>query len=324
MPSPKLIKIFIGSKMSKTLLKIDSQNKNFPVSLASTERSTTPDYDSFKSTENGDIYYTSSLKSAELSYLAAPVRKRPSPLLKMILAEKMLTKSDKYLDYGCGRGFDFTYLRGKGYNSIGYDPYYFPYLPPEGEKFDLVTLNYVLNVLEDPTERIETVKKAWSYTKDKLIVTALTGKPAKISQWGTFSEGFSQLYLRALINVCTGKESKSFGSGKFIVSSNDRPIESLSKEEVEKEIAKIKEVGFVAPIGAYLQQYYVNKGKYKKYYYRYREGNKCIHINSPKSEKYKQAIASINRRNRILSLKFNCGDFCYLDEFQGMNRFKFM
>ena len=54
----------------------------------------------------------------------------------------LLTKSETHLDYGCGYGKDVEELIDLGYQSTGYDPYYFPRCP---EKADIVTLGYVLN-----------------------------------------------------------------------------------------------------------------------------------------------------------------------------------
>jgi len=51
------------------------------------------------------------------------------------------------LDYGCGRGFDADY-----FGIEGYDPYYRKQYP-EG-KFETILCIYVLNVLQDESERI--------------------------------------------------------------------------------------------------------------------------------------------------------------------------
>jgi hypothetical protein len=50
------------------------------------------------------------------------------------------------LDYGCGRGDDAALL-----DCAGYDPHYRP-ARPDGP-FDTVMCNYVLNVIEDDSER---------------------------------------------------------------------------------------------------------------------------------------------------------------------------
>ena len=51
----------------------------------------------------------------------------------------------KVLDFGCGIGKDVELLKHKGFDILGYDPFYFPELPKE--KFDTILCFYVLNVL---------------------------------------------------------------------------------------------------------------------------------------------------------------------------------
>ena len=85
------------------------------------------------------------------SYLTAIVRKKPS-LPMRYLHDHGLLYGD-VLDYGCGRGFDCDY-----FNIRGYDPYFradYPYT-----KFDTITCNYVLNVVEqkDQEKIIQNIK----------------------------------------------------------------------------------------------------------------------------------------------------------------------
>jgi len=58
----------------------------------------------------------------------------------------------KILDFGCGIGKDVEILNKRGYDIIGYDPFYFPEFP--NEKFDTILCFYVLNVLL-PEEQAE-------------------------------------------------------------------------------------------------------------------------------------------------------------------------
>lgn len=267
--------------------------------------------------------------SARLSYLCAPKRKELSPLGKFMLSEKLLTPDDSYLDYGCGHGFDFKYFQAHGYVSTGYDPHYYPNKPTT--KADVVTLGYVLNVLEDFYERIKTVKMAWKLAKKRLIIAVNSGNEERITSWGTFTKAFSQIEGRALIDVSTGKICKPIGTGKFLVERSAPKCYPKTREEVEKAIAKITSQGYIAPIGAYVQKYYVHKGKRRKNYYRLMHrlpilpGNRnLIHLPNINSAKYKWAIESIKRRNQILRMKFHCQDFCFLDEFRNMTHFSFL
>ncbi|KIA88489.1 HIT family protein [Kaistella jeonii] len=58
----------------------------------------------------------------------------------------------KILDFGCGIGKDVEILKEKGFDIVGYDPFYFPNFPTE--QFDTILCFYVLNVLL-PEEQAE-------------------------------------------------------------------------------------------------------------------------------------------------------------------------
>ena len=90
-------------------------------------------------------------------------RQKMSRPMKKMYESKMFDKK-RVLDFGCGKGFDVEYLKNEGKIDItGYEPYacdkYLQY--PTG-KFDIVTNNYVLNVIENVEERknlVEEMKK---------------------------------------------------------------------------------------------------------------------------------------------------------------------
>ena len=67
-------------------------------------------------------------------------RKCPSKPMKNL--EKYDLLKGKLLDFGCGRGFDANH-----YDMDRYDPHYAPE-KPKG-KYDTITCNYVLNVVEE-------------------------------------------------------------------------------------------------------------------------------------------------------------------------------
>ena len=78
------------------------------------------------------------------AYRTAIKRTRPSaPMAK--LAEKDLLQG-RALDYGCGRGFDAEH-----FGMEKYDPHFAPERPTG--RFDVITCNFVLNVIESPEER---------------------------------------------------------------------------------------------------------------------------------------------------------------------------
>lgn len=64
------------------------------------------------------------------------------------------------LDYGCGRGFDATFLC-----IAKYDPYWYSNKLVLSKRYDTVTCNYVLNVIADERERNLVIKRITSLLK---------------------------------------------------------------------------------------------------------------------------------------------------------------
>ncbi|MBC5840450.1 HIT domain-containing protein [Flavobacterium sp. F-380] len=84
------------------------------------------------------------------SHLTAIERTSLSYPARILLNQKKI--KGKILDFGCGIGKDVELLKLKGFNVVGYDPFYFPEYPIE--KFDTIICFYVLNVLL-PEEQAE-------------------------------------------------------------------------------------------------------------------------------------------------------------------------
>lgn len=90
------------------------------------------------------------LKSNSNSHLTAIERTSLSYPTRILLNQKKIV--GKVLDFGCGIGKDVELLQQKGFDIVGYDPFYFPEFPIE--KFDTILCFYVLNVLL-PEEQAE-------------------------------------------------------------------------------------------------------------------------------------------------------------------------
>ncbi len=84
------------------------------------------------------------------SHLTAIERTSLSYPARILLNQKKIV--GKVLDFGCGIGKDVELLRHKGFDIVGYDPFYFPEFPKE--KFETILCFYVLNVLL-PEEQAE-------------------------------------------------------------------------------------------------------------------------------------------------------------------------
>lgn len=82
-----------------------------------------------------------------------------------------LIRQDRtFFDYGCGRGDDLLRLHKMGFQVSGWDPAFFP--DEERKPADVVNLGYVVNVIEDPDERVVVLAAAWDLAQKALIVAA--------------------------------------------------------------------------------------------------------------------------------------------------------
>ena len=90
--------------------------------------------------------------------------------VKCALRDGLIDRSVSIFDYGCGRGEDLELLTNEGFTALGWDPAY----RPETERIpaEIVNLGYVINVVENPEERNETLRTAWALCRQVLIVSA--------------------------------------------------------------------------------------------------------------------------------------------------------
>lgn len=145
-------------------------------------------------------------------HLTAINRSALSAPIQFLVRNGIITKQTSVFDYGCGKGDDIAGLREAGIMCSGWDPYFLQ----EGLKTsaDIVNLGFVVNVIEDQTERHEAMKNAFQLAKKLLIVSVMLfskerpGKPYKdgfITSRNTFQKYFSQEefsdYLQKVLGV---------------------------------------------------------------------------------------------------------------------------
>ena len=129
-------------------------------------------------------------------------------------------------DYGCGRGDDMAVLSSAGIEVNGWDPHYAP--GTMLEESDVVNLGFVLNVIEEPTERIEAIQAAFGLARRVLAVAVMlvgkadtsTLRPFRdgfVTAHNTFQKYFSQHEARALVSQAIGEEAIPVGPGMFFV-----------------------------------------------------------------------------------------------------------
>lgn len=130
------------------------------------------------------------------------------------------------LDYGCGKGDDLRELEMHGIDVSGWDPVY----RAEGHKTraDIVNLGYVINVIEDRTERDQALKDAYAYAQKLLCVSVMIGgealatqftpyKDGVITQRNTFQKYFTQSELRSYLETTLEESVVAAGPGLFLV-----------------------------------------------------------------------------------------------------------
>lgn len=143
------------------------------------------------------------------------------------MADGLLTHGLTVMDYGCGRGGDVGFLERQGFDCTGWDPVH----APSGTRrdADLVNLGYVVNVIEDPAERREALRRAWALTRRVLVVSARlraetpdTGAvepfaDGLLTRIGTFQKFFEQQELRTWVDQALETSSVAAAPGVLYV-----------------------------------------------------------------------------------------------------------
>ncbi|MDA0935171.1 MAG: DNA phosphorothioation-associated putative methyltransferase [Planctomycetota bacterium] len=138
-----------------------------------------------------------------------------------------LRTSDCVLDYGCGRGDDVRRLTRQGFDAVGWDPAH----ATSGrlEARDFVNLGFVLNVIEDPTERVQVLRAAWQLSNRVLSVAVqLVGDDRGLGETrpfgdgvltsrGTFQKFFRHTEVREWIDAVLDTQSVSAAPGIYFV-----------------------------------------------------------------------------------------------------------
>lgn len=128
-------------------------------------------------------------------------------------------------DYGCGKGDDVRILNLNGITASGWDPHYA--LDAPQSPADVVNLGFVINVIENPTERVQALRHAYSLAGKLLSVAVmLTGRDQPNGeQYGdgvrtsrnTFQKYYTQRELREYLRSVLDKEPVAVGPGIFFV-----------------------------------------------------------------------------------------------------------
>lgn len=142
---------------------------------------------------DGRLFRTSSVTQpkSEISSIdrhkTALVRYQLSAPMKTLARHGYLNGEYSLFDYGCGRGDDLRELEAHGIDALGWDPNFLP--DAEKVSSDLVNIGYVINVIEDVDERIETLISAWELTETVLVVSAMIANENFIAQFTPYKDG---------------------------------------------------------------------------------------------------------------------------------------
>ena len=117
-------------------------------------------------------------------------------------------------DYGCGRGDDLRGLKENNITASGWDPHYAP--NEVLELADIVNLGFVVNVIENFDERLEAVTRAWSLTRQLLVVSVMLDNQNEtrgtrfrdgiMTLRGTFQKYYTQAEIKAYLEQALNEE----------------------------------------------------------------------------------------------------------------------
>ena len=153
-------------------------------------------------------------------------RNQLSQPMQILARHDYLNGDLSILDYGCGKGDDLRELEAHGIDAAGWDPVHYP----EGllVNSDIVNLGFVLNVIEDRSEREETLKRAWEYTDKLLIASVMIAGDSVISQFkpykdgvitsrNTFQKYYAQSEFRSFLETTLNENAIAVGQGIFLM-----------------------------------------------------------------------------------------------------------
>ena len=161
-------------------------------------------------------------------HLTALTRSNYSAPVQALSRHGLVHAAATFFDYGCGRGDDVRGLIASGIDASGWDPHY----APDAAKrvADAVNIGFVVNVIENLTERVDALKGAYAHTRGVLSVAAMLssqalpeGRPfgdGYLSSRNTFQKYFTQAQLRDFIEHTLDENAVAAGPGVFFVFRN--------------------------------------------------------------------------------------------------------
>jgi DNA phosphorothioation-associated putative methyltransferase len=174
-------------------------------------------------------------------HLTALSRGVLSAPIQLLFRNGLLAADDTLFDYGCGRGDDLAALRARGFRADGWDPHFAPDEPIH--RADVVNLGFVVNVIEDAAERVDTLHRAFALARRVMSLGVMlngseaAGKPFRdgyLTTKGTFQKYFSQAELKDWIEHVLHREAFMVGPGVAVVFANQEAEQRFSVQRYRK------------------------------------------------------------------------------------------
>ena len=234
---------------------------------------------------------------------AAIIRQTLSRPVRIALEAGLFTPGCSFFDYGCGYGSDLEIIAHQGYDSSGWDPYYRPDQPLQ--EADIVNLGYVINVIEDVTERREALLKAWALTRQVLIVSAqvlIDDRHRGLMIYGdgiitgrnTFQKYYEQEELKAYIDGVLQVDAIPAGLGIYFVfrdqnqAHNFRASRFHSQVKTPRILLPVKRFEDYEELLKPLMDFYTERGRLP------------IKGELPEEEQLKQEFGSLKRAFKVI------------------------
>ena len=161
----------------------------------------------------------------------------------LALQDNLIHPERTFFDYGCGRGDDLLRLQKMGIAVSGWDPAFFP--DEERTPADVVNLGYVVNVVEDPDDRLVVLAAAWQLARKLLIVSARLDWEATdaavdfqadgiVTGRRTFQKFFTQEELRTWIERVLRRRPVAAAPGIFYVFRDEADEQSFAVGRVSR------------------------------------------------------------------------------------------
>ena len=159
-------------------------------------------------------------------HLTAIDRNNLSAPMQLLAKHNYFNGNYSIFDYGCGKGDDVRELEAHGLDVDAWDPVY--RTDTEKREADIVNLGYVINVIEDRSERDRVIRDAYLQCKKILAVSAMIAGEATISQFTSYKDGvitsrntfqkyYSQSELRSYIELTLDECAIAAGPGIFFI-----------------------------------------------------------------------------------------------------------